>query len=460
MADTRYAATVAAQRAFFLTGTTLPVEYRIAQLQQLRALIEKNEAAITQALYQDLHKAPAESIANEIVLVYKEITFMCKHLKQWVTPQKVPTPFFLIPGRSRIHNDPYGCTLIVGPWNYPFLLMILPLVGAMAAGNCALLKPSEIAAHTQALLVDLINSHFPANYVHAIEGGPDEMQALLALKFDYLFFTGGTQIGKIMMQAAAQHLTPVTLELGGKSPCIVDPTADLDAAARRIMWAKTTNAGQVCIAPDFLYVHASCKEALIEKFKRHLYHFYGDDPLKSNSYGRIINPKHFERLQKLMQHGRIRLGGHTDASHLYIAPTVIDEITWEDPIMQEEIFGPILPIITYEHIDEVIATLKSKAKPLALYVFSQSRDTQDTLLTQLSYGGGCVNDCILQIVNPSLPFGGVGASGIGAYHGRYSFDTFSHRKGIYYRMLNFDSRLQYPPYTEKKLYWLRRLMGQ
>lgn len=460
MADTRFATMVADQRAFFHSGATLPVAYRLAQLQQLHTLIKLHEHAITAALYQDLHKAPEEAIANELILVYKEITLMMKHLKQWVKPQKAHTPFFLIPGRSYIHHEPYGCTLIVSPWNYPFLLTMLPLVGAIAAGNCVIVKPSEIASHTQTVLVDLINAHFPANYVHAFTGGPAQMQALLAEPFDYIFFTGGTAIGKIIMQAAAQHLTPLTLELGGKSPCIVDASADLEAAARRIMWAKTTNAGQVCIAPDFLYVHESCKETLLEKFKAQLQHFYGAEPQKSPSYGRIINARHFERIQKLMQRGRTRIGGQTDVSDLYIAPTIIDDVTWDDPIMQEEIFGPLLPVLTFARIEEVVTTLKPKPKPLALYLFSHTREHQTAITHQLSYGGGCINDCILQITNPALPFGGMGQSGMGAYHGRFSFDTFSHRKSIYHRTLNFDLKLQYPPYTEKKLYWLRRLMGQ
>lgn len=446
------------QRQFFNSGQTLPLSFRKQQLTKLKSLLQVHETQIAEALYKDLHKAPMEAIFNEILLVTKEIDFIIKNLHKWARPTKVPTPIILWPGRSEIHFEPHGCTLIIGPWNYPFMLVFSPLIGAICAGNCALIKPSEIAVHTQNLIAEIINTNFPSNYIKVIKAGPAETTQLLQEKFDYIFFTGGTQIGKIIMEAAAKHLTPLTLELGGKSPCIVDETADLSFAARRIAWAKTTNAGQVCIAPDFLYVHHSCKEQLIKKISEVLLQFYGNDPEKSASYGRIINKKHFERLLKLMQRGNILVGGKTNEAELYIEPTLIDGVTWDDPIMQEEIFGPLLPILTYDNLDEVIQVIKSRPQPLAFYLFTKNKENENKLLNQISFGDSCVNDCILHIANLNLPFGGVGLSGMGNYHGRYSFETFSHRKSVYKKTMLIDLKLEYPPFSKKKLWWIRQLL--
>ncbi|RDI43744.1 aldehyde dehydrogenase [Aquicella lusitana] len=446
------------QRDFFATGATLPLAFRITQLKQLKSLLMTHEAEIANALKRDLNKAPTEAIFNEVLLVIKEINFALKQLHKWMRPKKVRTPFFLWPGRSEIRAEPYGSVLIMGPWNYPFMLIMLPLIGAISAGNCAVVKPSEMATCTEKLIVQLIKDYFTPGFIAAVTGGPDETQQLLREKFDYIFFTGSAAVGKIVMEAAARQLIPVTLELGGKSPCIVDKTADLDFAARRIIWAKTVNAGQTCIAPDYLYVHHSCKQTLIEKLQHAIQQFYSNDPKTSTSYGRIINQKHFSRLARLMQAGKTLSGGDRQEEALYIAPTLIDEITWNDPIMQEEIFGPLLPILTYDHIDEVIRNIKCQHKPLALYLFTRDRDSEKKILEQLSFGGGCVNDCMVQIANIHLPFGGVGQSGMGHYHGQYSFDLFSHHKSIYRKRLPFDARLEYPPYTSKKLWWIRQLL--
>lgn len=446
------------QRSYFARGATLSLDFRIKQLKLLKSLLQQHESDITEALKRDLNKSSTEAILSEIILVTDEIDFIIKHLKNWIRPQKVSTPFpTLWPGKSYIHSEPYGSVLIIGPWNYPFMLIMSPLIGAIAAGNCAVVKPSEIANHTQDIILKLINEHFPPEYIVAVKGGHDEVTQLLQEKFDYIFFTGGTQIGKIIMEAAAKHLTPLTLELGGKSPCIVDESANLDFAARRIAWAKTTNAGQVCIAPDYLYVHRKNKDAFIEKLKNTIQQFYGDDAETSSSYGRIINRKHFDRLSALMQNGKIIFGGKTNADNLYIAPTFIENLSWDDPIMQEEIFGPLLPIIPYDNIEEVIHHVKARSKPLALYLFTQDKNNEQKILDHISFGGGCVNDCIMHVANVNLPFGGVGMSGMGNYHGKFSFETFSHRKSIYKKTMCFDLKLEYPPYSAKKLWWIKQL---
>lgn len=447
------------QRQFFASGATLSIPFRIEQLKKLKWLLLNNESHITDALKKDLNKAPAETIFHEILLVIKEIDFVIKHLKKWSQPKKVTTPFFLWPGRSEIHFEPYGIVLMISPWNYPCMLLMSPLIGAMSAGNCVIVKPSEIAMHTQVLLLKLINDHFPSEYIHAVQSGPEQTQQLLQEKFDYIFFTGGTQIGKIVMEAAAKHLTPITLELGGKNPCIVDETADLDFAAQRIAWGKTINAGQVCLSPDYLYVHHSSKETLIKKIIENLKRFYGDHPEQSPDYGRIVNQHHFQRLSHFLRKGTILFGGEHDEATRYISPTLIVDISWNDPIMQEEIFGPLLPIFTYEKLEDVIHLLKPKSKPLALYLFSQNKYNKKKIVNELSFGGGCVNDCIVQIANLHLPFGGVGHSGLGHYHGKYSFDTFSHFKSLYQKSFSFSTKLEYPPYSQKKLQWLRRLFN-
>lgn len=448
------------QHEFFASNATKSLSFRIEQLKKLKEMIITHRSDILLALQMDLDKHFSESTISEILPILDEIDHTIKHLKKWMQPEKVKTPLILFPGKSFIHSEPYGCVLIMSPWNYPVMISLSPLIGAISAGNCVVLKPSEIASATQRLLTDLINQWFDPRYIVALNFDANQTSDLLTHRFDYIFFTGGTHIGKKVMAAAANHLTPLTLELGGKSPCIIDETADLDFAARRIIWAKMMNAGQTCIAPDYLYVQQSCKDKLVEKLRQTINQFYSDHPEKSASFGRIINTHHFERLTKLLQTGRIIYGGQTDPKTEYIAPTLIDQISWQDPIMQEEIFGPILPILTFEDIESVITTLKQKEKSLALYLFSNQSEKQKRIVDELSFGGGCINDCIMQIANYYLPFGGVGHSGMGSYHGQYSYKTFSHHKSLYRKFASFDLRLEYPPYSEKKLIWIKRLFGQ
>lgn len=445
------------QRQFFASNVTKSISFRIEQLKKLKKMVVTHESDILLALQMDLNKSFAEGMMSEVLLVLKEIDYAIKYLKIWSKPKKVKTPLIFFPGKSYIHSEPYGCTLIMSPWNYPIMLAFSPLIGAISAGNCALIKPSEVAPYTQHIIVELINKWFDPDYIAALNLNTEQTELLLENKFDYIFFTGSTRIGKKVMGAAAVHLTPITLELGGKSPCIIDETADLDFAARRIIWGKMMNAGQTCIAPDYLCVQQSIKEKLVEKLGNVLRDFYGDDAEKSGSFGRIINQKHITRLSNLLKTGNIILGGKINSDTRYIEPTLIDNISWQDPIMQEEIFGPILPILTFDKIETLMTGLKTQEKPLALYLFSNKQSTQQLVIDELSFGGGCINDCILQVANPYLPFGGVGMSGMGGYHGEHSFRTFSHRKSIYRKSWLLDAKLEYPPFTETKLRWMKRL---
>lgn len=453
----RYPLLLDKQRQFFASGQTRPLAFRIEQLRKLKDMILKHEAAICEAVYRDLRKPAAETIINEILMVSKEIDFVIKHLCKWAAPKRIRTPLFLWPGRSRIYHEPYGSVLIISPWNYPFMLLIAPLIGAISAGNCAILKPSELAPHTEQLIVSLIRDYFTEEYITVVTGNAAETAKLLEHPFDYIFYTGGTKVAKIIMRAAAEHLIPVTLELGGKSPCIVDETADIRFAAQRIAWGKFLNAGQTCIAPDYVYVHQSRQADLLAELKNALLSLYGDQPLQHPDYGRIINANHAARLSALIQHEKVAHGGQTDISQCYVAPTIMVDVGWQDPVMQEEIFGPILPIMTYQRIDEMMDAIRQHAKPLALYLFTRDKSVEKKIIQHVSFGGGCVNDCVLQITSPSLPFGGVGASGMGRYHGQYSFETFSHAKSVFNRFFSFSLKIECAPYTERKLWWVRRL---
>ncbi len=439
--------TLSDQRQYFATGATKNLDFRIEQLKKLKAAIKEREPEIIQALNQDLGKPELEAYIELAVL--QDINEAIKNLKSWAKPKKVKTPLTQFPASAYIQSEPLGVVLIISPWNYPFSLMIAPLIGAIAAGNCAIVKPSEVSGQTSKILCQIINQTFAPEYISSIPGGVEVSQALLAEKFDHIFFTGGTKIGKIVMEAAGKNLTPVTLELGGKSPCIVDTDIDLKTAARRITWGKFLNAGQTCIAPDYLLVSKAIKDSLIAEIKNCLQEFYGDDPAISPDLARIVNQKQFERLSSLLAEGKILVGGQTNSEELYIAPTLISDVTLDSEVMAEEIFGPILPILEYEKLEDAIAIINQYPKPLALYLFSTDKQKQTQVLENTSSGGVCLNDTIMQVGVNSLPFGGVGESGIGAYHGKYSFDTFSHAKSVLKKSFRFDLDWRYPPYRDK-----------
>ena len=439
--------TIAKQRAFFATGKTKDYDFRVSQLQKLSHLIKENEQLILDAIYADLRKPAIEAFGSEILGTLSEVKYALKHLKAWMKPQKVGTPITLFPSSSYIYAEPLGVVLIVAPWNYPFVLTLQPLIGAIAAGNCAILKPSEHTPNTSSAIAKIVNTNFDPSFITAIEGGIETNQALLAEKFDHIFFTGGTAIGKIVMEAAAKHLTPVTLELGGKSPCIIDETCDLDITAKRIIWGKFYNCGQTCVAPDYLLIQKNIKPILIEKLLECLKTFFGENPQQSPDLGRIVNERQFDRLVTLLNEGKILIGGQHDRGDRFIAPTLIDQVSPNSKIMADEIFGPILPILEYDQIAEAIAFVNAQPKPLALYLFSSNKQNQAQILKEISFGGGCLNDIIMHLGNPELPFGGVGNSGMGAYHGKASFDTFTHRKSILKNSFRFDLKWRYPPYT-------------
>ena len=445
------------QRQFFATGVTLPREFRVAQLTRLRQAVLSARDRILKAMADDLGRPEFEAYAFEIGVI-KEIDYALKHLKGWMKPQRVSMPLEQLPGKARVYPEPLGVVLIIGPWNYPVQLMLGPLVGAIAAGNCALLKPSELAPATSRLIADLVQETFDPGFVSVVEGGADVSQTLLEERFDHIFFTGGTAIGKVVMVAAAQHLTPVTLELGGKSPCIVDADINLETAARRIVWGKFINAGQTCVAPDYLLVDRRIHEALLAQMQEVIRESYGDDPQQSPDFGRIVSDRHFQRLLPLLQSGNVAIGGQTDAAQRYIAPTLLDAVTPEDPVMEAEIFGPILPILTYDTLEEAIAFINKRPKPLALYIFSNNTALQQQVLQNTSSGGACINDTIMHIALADLPFGGVGDSGLGAYHGKAGFDTFSHKKSVLFKPFWLDLNWRYPPYA-KKMGFLKRFIS-
>jgi acyl-CoA reductase-like NAD-dependent aldehyde dehydrogenase len=443
------------QREYYSTGITKPLSFRQAQLTKLKEAIQQRQDLIIQALAQDLGKPTFESYFELAVL--KDISHAVKNLPQWLKPKKVPTGIELFPSRAQVQPEPLGVVLIIGPWNYPFSLLISPLIGAIAAGNCTILKPSEVAPHTSAVLTELIQATFPPEYIALQPGGVEVAQELLRTKFEHIFFTGGTKIGQIVMEAAAKQLTPVTLELGGKSPCIVDQEINLSETAKRITWGKFINAGQTCIAPDYVLVHSQIKADLIRAMKQCIYQFFGENPAESPDYARIINSQQFNRLSNLLQSGTIVVGGEIDAEDKYIAPTILDNVTVDTPIMQEEIFGPILPVLEYQNLAEAIAFVNSKPKPLALYIFSRNQKIQEQILEQTSSGGVCINETIMHVGVTDLPFGGVGDSGIGAYHGKASFDTFSHYKSILSRPFWGDLNWRYAPYQAKTLKMFQKM---
>lgn len=434
------------QKMFFRTGKTLSISFRIHALRKLYQSIQTHQREITQALHADLGKSTTESFVSEISLCLEEISYFLRHIRSLAKPQKVATPLLQFPAKSRIYTKPYGTVLIISPWNYPFLLCIQPLIDAIAAGNTVVIKPSEFAPHTTAVIRKLIQHCFPPRYVSVVTGDSKTSTLLLQQKWDFIFFTGSTQIGKIVMQAAAQHITPVALELGGKSPCIVDDTADTQIAARRIVFGKFLNCGQTCIAPDYILCHVSQKERLIQALQQEIQKQYGQHPLQNPNYGKIIHSKHFNRLVQMLDQNKIVWGGQTDDKQCRIAPTLMDHVTWEDRVMQEEIFGPILPILTYQTLSEVIHTIQSHPAPLALYLFSHHKKHIKQILMHCPFGGGCINDTIMHIANNKFGFGGIGESGMGSYHGKAGFEQFSHKQSVLYNSTFPDFPFRYPPY--------------
>ncbi|MFC0187528.1 aldehyde dehydrogenase [Fictibacillus aquaticus] len=446
-------------KQFFNTGRTRDIEFRLHQLKKLKLSIQRNEKEIIKALYTDLRKSEFEAYGSEIGFTLDSINYMIKNLKKWSKPQKVKTPIHQFPSKSYILSEPYGTVLIIGPFNYPFQLLIEPLIGAIAAGNNVVLKPSESTPSVSAVINKIVQDTFEENYITVIEGEKETTSLLIHAKFDYIFFTGSVPVGKIVMEAAAKNLVPVTLELGGKSPVIVDSTANLDIAAKRIAWGKFLNAGQTCIAPDYVLAHSSIKDDLIKKMTETLEAFYGTDSSSSSDYGRIVNERQFDRLAAILKQDseKIVFGGKSDRDDLYIEPAILHNVTWNDASMEDEIFGPILPVLEYSGLDEAIESIQNSPKPLALYVFTENEAVEKKILSSVSFGGGCVNDTLSHIVSPHLPFGGVGTSGLGAYHGKYSFDVFSHKKSILKKSTKIESGLVFPPYGDK-VKWLRKLL--
>lgn len=436
------------QRKFFHSGATLPVSFRISMLKQLYTAIQKYEDEINLALKADLGKSEFEGFMCETGLVLSEISYLIKHTKNWASKKYVRTPLSQFAARSYTQASPYGNTLIMSPWNYPFLLSIDPLADAIAAGNTAIVKPSAYSPATSTVIEKIITKCFPQEYVAVIAGGRKENAELLEKKFDFVFFTGSSAVGKEVLRHTAEHLTPAVLELGGKSPCIVDHTAKIKLAAKRIVFGKYLNCGQTCVAPDYILCDKNIKKELLHEICKQIKKQYGKDPLKNNDYGKIVNEKHFERLCGLIDSEKIVCGGISNKKSLQIAPTVMDNVTWDDAVMQEEIFGPILPILTYDSLEEISPLLASKPKPLAFYFFSEDKEHIKELTERCSYGGGCINDTIIHLATSEMGFGGVGESGMGSYHGKKGFDAFSHTKSIVDKKTWMDLPMRYQPYKK------------
>ncbi|RKQ37729.1 aldehyde dehydrogenase [Oceanobacillus halophilus] len=435
---------VANSRSYFLHGNTVSFEFRKKQLVNLKDMIKKHESSIYRALKRDLNKSRHEAFTTEIGFLYNEIDFTLKNLGNWMEPEKVASPITHKGTKSYIMKEPYGVALVISPWNYPLQLALAPVIGAIAAGNSIVLKPSEHSKATSSLLSKMISETFDSSFFTVIEGGIEVTTELLKQKFDTIFFTGSTKVGKIIMREASNHLTPVTLELGGKSPAIVDIDSNINLAAKRIVWGKFTNAGQTCVAPDYVYVHDKVKFKFLKAVKKYIRSFYSKDPLKNNDYTKIINEKHFDRLLGFLEDGEILHGGGTNRETLMMEPTVLDKISWQDSVMQEEIFGPILPILSFTNLEDALYKIKMSDKPLALYYFGEDNHTQQQVIEYVPFGGGSINDTLYHLANPHLPFGGVGNSGMGSYHGKYSFEAFSHQKSVLKQTTKFDMPFRYP----------------
>lgn len=452
---------VALQREYYTLGETKKVDFRKNALLSLKKEIIKREKDINLALNKDLSKSPFEAYMTEVGMTLSELDFVIKKVKKWAKTKRVPTPLAQFAAKSFVMPEPYGVVLIMAPWNYPFMLTLEPLVGAIAAGNCCILKPSAYSPNTSAIIKEIVEAVFPEKYVAVVEGGRDKNTELLNQRFDYIFFTGSMAVGRLVMEKAAANLTPVSLELGGKSPCIVEKSANLKLAAKRLAFGKTLNAGQTCVAPDYLLIDESVKKEFLEYYCDWVKKMYTEEPLKNPSLVKIINRKHFDRIVGLIEQNKVILGGKSDEELNKIEPTVMDNVTLKSPIMQEEIFGPVLPVITFKSIEEVPqlqSSVLDGSKPLALYLFTQNKQVEKFILEKISFGGGCINDTIVHLATPHMGFGGVGNSGMGSYHGKLSFDTFSHHKSILKKANWIDLPIRYQPETEGKEKLLRKFM--
>ena len=451
-----YADILQQQKTFFNSHATKDLDFRKAQLQKLKKVVKSNEKLLYDAIYQDFGKSEFETFGTEISFIYKDIDYYLKNLKSFAKPKNVLTNIVNQMGSSKIVFEPLGNCLVIGAWNYPYQLTLTPVIAAIAAGNTCMIKPSELPENTMKAMAKLINENFDAKFLYVVEGGVEETTAILKLRFDKIFFTGSPRVGKIVYKAAAEHLTPVTLELGGKSPAFVTEKADLQIAAKRIVWGKFINAGQTCVAPDYLYVAENIKakflKVLIEEIKKRNYTDNVDH------YCKIINERNFDRLEKMIDREKVVFGGETNREKRYISPTVLDHVTWEDAVMQEEIFGPILPILTYKNLETAMQTVVEGEKPLSAYLFSNDAKEQELFTQNLSFGGGCINDTLMHLSNDRLPFGGVGNSGIGHYHGKFGFIAFSHQKAILKKSNYLEPELKYPPYSDAKLNILKKLL--
>ncbi len=446
------------QREFFQSGKTFSVQFRIDALKRLKECIVRRESDIINALKSDLGKSEFESYMCEIGMVLSELSYLIKHTKKFAKPRKVRTPISQFHSKSYVIPEPYGNTLIMSPWNYPFLLTVDPIADAISAGNTSIVKPSAYSPATSKLVAELIAECFPEEYVAVVLGGREENSRLLEKKFDFVFFTGSQAVGKAVLQHTAEHLTPAVLELGGKSPVIVDSSADIPLTAKRIIFGKIINSGQTCVAPDYILCEKSVKDRLVSELKKQIYLQLGDNPLANPDYVHIVNKKHFERILGLIDKDKVVCGGKGNADSLKIEPTIMDNVNWNDAVMSEEIFGPIIPILTFDRFDEVYDALKNRAKPLALYLFSTDKGHIEFVTTRIPYGGGCINDTIIHLASEELGFGGVGESGMGNYHGKYGFDAFSHEKSIVNKSNWIDLPMRYQPYTKKRLKTVRKYL--
>jgi aldehyde dehydrogenase (NAD+) len=455
---TSLAALVDQVRATFRTGRTTPLAWRRHQLEQMKKMLEDNEEQFIEALRVDLGKPVVEGFVTDIAFVLSEIESMLKNLKKWNKTERVSSPIVTQPSKSRRIPQPLGVVLVIAPWNYPIQLLLVPAAGAIAAGNAVVMKPSEVSGATSAVLAELLPKYMDQSAITVVEGGVAETTELLAQQFDHIFYTGNGTVGRIVMTAAAKHLTPVTLELGGKSPVVVDKSANISVAARRIAWGKWLNAGQTCIAPDYILVDNSVKAKLIDGIADAITDFYGDDPKTSDSYGRIVSDRHFTRLNTLMSGGTVAVGGDTDSTQRYISPTVLDNVDLSSQLMNEEIFGPLLPVIGVDSVDNAITHINSNPHPLALYVFAENKNVISHVVNSTTAGGVTVNGTLMHITNPNLPFGGVGESGMGAYHGKSGVRIFQHMKPVLTRSTKIDPTLAYPPYTARKAKLFRKFL--